>query len=238
MTPSRRNSWRRLTIGLWLAAVAAWAQEAPEPVVLTLLGTNYTAGELGIENGADDRRRVLAVLTKIQHGILGTYGQRAEFEVSEAELAEYCRQLIPAGEELGSKLDTSDWFEKTWAEWQDGGERSDERIMAASDIRSWKINQSLFERYGGRVYGATMCPPLALEAGWAYLAEREKAGDFAIPDAGLRAEYWKRLREMKPPAALEIDGLATFARSPGEYVKQQVLEFGHRRGMVPPVPVP
>lgn len=237
MTPSRRKSWRRLTIGLWLAAVAAWAQ-APEPIVLTLLGTNYTARELGIENGTDDRRRVLAVLTKIQHGILGTYGLRAEFEVSETELKEYCRQLIPAGEELGSKMDTSDWFEETWAKWQDGGERSNERIMAASDIRTWKINKSLFERYGGRVYGVTMCPPLALEAGWAYLAEREEAGDFAIPDAGLRAEYWKRLREMKPPATIEIDGPASFARSPGEYMKQQILEFGRRRGMVPPAPAP
>ena len=49
--------------------------------------------------------------------------------------------------------------------------------------RSWKINQSLFEGCGGRVYGVATCPPLALEAGWAYLEEREEAGDFAIPDA-------------------------------------------------------
>lgn len=236
MAMSRTGAGWLLAVGLWTAA--AWAPAAPEPVVLTVLGTNCTARELGIENGTDERRRVLAVLTKIQHGILGTYGLRAEFEVGEAELKEYCRQLIPADAELGSKMDTSNWFEETWAKWQDGGERSEERIMAASDIRSWKINKSLFERYGGRVYGATMCPPLALEAGWAYLAEREAAGDFAIPDAGLRAEYWKRLRELKPPEATEIDGPPAFARSPGEYMKQQVLEFGRSRGRGPPASPP
>ncbi len=238
MALSRRIGGRRLAIALWLAPFAAGAQAAPEPVVLTVLGTNCAARELGIENGTDERRRVLAVLTKIQQGILGSYGMRPEFEVAEAELKEYCRQLVPAGAELGSKIDTSDRWEKTWAEWQDGGTRADERAMAASDIRSWKINKSLFERYGGRVYAVPMCPPLALEAGWAYLAEREAAGDFAIPDAELRAEYWKRLREMAPPASAEIDGAAAFARSPGEYMKQQVLEFGRRRGRIPPAPTP
>ena len=232
----RMRSWGMLAAVLWAATAAA--QEAPEPVVLTVLGTNYVARELGIENGADERRRALAVLVQIQRGIFDAYGMRAEFEVGEAELKEYCRQLIPTGAELGSTIDTSNWFEKTWAEWQEGGTRSDERAMAASDIHLWKISQSLFERYGGRVYGVPMGPPLALEANWAYLAEREEAGDFAIPDAELRAEYWKRLRELKPPEATEIDGPATFARSPGEYMKQQVLEFGRRRGRVPPAPPP
>ena len=236
MEMSRASVGRWLAVGLW--ASAAWAQPAPEPVVVTVLGTNYVARELGIENGADERRRALAVLVQIQRGIFDAYGMRAEFEVGEAELKEYCRQLIPTGAELGSTIDTSNWFEKTWAEWQEGGTRSDERAMAASDIHLWKISQSLFERYGGRVYGVPMGPPLALEANWAYLAEREAAGDFAIPDAELRAEYWKRLRELKPPEATEIDGPATFARSPGEYMKQQVLEFGRRRGRVPPAPPP
>lgn len=236
MEMSRASVGRWLAVGLW--ASAAWAQPAPEPVVVTVLGTNYVARELGIENGADERRRALAVLVQIQRGIFDAYGMRAEFKVGEAELKEYCRQLIPTGAELGSTIDTSNWFEKTWAEWQEGGTRSDERAMAASDIHLWKISQSLFERYGGRVYGVPMCPPLALEANWAYLAEREAAGDFAIPDAELRAEYWKRLRELKPPEATEIDGPATFARSPGEYMKQQVLEFGRRRGRVPPAPPP
>lgn len=233
---SRASVGRWLAVGLW--ASAAWAQEAPEPVVVTVLGTNYAARELGIENGADGRRRALAVLAQIQRGIFGAYGMRAEFEVGEAELKEYCRQMIPTGAELGSTIDTSNWFETTWAEWQDGGPRSDDRAMAASDIRAWKVNKSLFERYGGRVYGMPMSPPLALEAGWAYLAEREEAGDFAIPDAELRAEYWKCLRELKPPASSEIDGAAAFARSPGEYMKRQALEFGRRRGRVPLAPPP
>ena len=88
------------------------------------------------------------------------------------------------------------------------------------------------------MYGVATCPPLALEAGWAYLEEREEAGDFAIPDAGgVRTEYWKRFREMKPRPAAEIDGAAALAQTPGEYRKQQMLEFG-RRGRVPPAPPP
>ena len=79
----------RASVGRWLAvglgAPAAWAQPAPEPVVVTVLGTNYVARELGIENGADERRRALAVGVQIQRGIFDAYGMRAEFEVGEAD---------------------------------------------------------------------------------------------------------------------------------------------------------
>ena len=53
MEMSRASVGRWLAVGLW--ASAAWAQPAPEPVVVTVLGTNYVARELGIENGADEQ---------------------------------------------------------------------------------------------------------------------------------------------------------------------------------------
>lgn len=209
----------------------------PEPVVLTLLGTNCTARELGIENGTDDRHRVLAVLTKIQHGILGTYGLRAEFEVSEAELKAYCRQLIPAGKELGSKMDASNWFEKTWTKWQDGGERSGGRIMAASDIARGKSTRAFSRAAADACTGwrrALHSPSRRAGPIWRNARKRETS---RFPMRRVRTEYWKRLREIKPRPAAEIDGAAALAQTPGEYRKQQRLESG-RRGRVPPAPPP
>jgi hypothetical protein len=236
MKTKRARRWIGLAMWLWAAAV--FAQESPEPVVLTVLGTNYLAVELG--NGADtnDLRCLLAIASKIQRVVMGAYLARDEFNASEEELKEFLRQQIPTGEELGMKFGTSNGFEETWAEWQKGGSQYAQRVIATCELQAWKAQKSLFERYGGRVYETTMSFPLAIEAGWDYLAEREAAGDFTIHDEAMRSNFWGWLERTAATLSPEEVGREAYARPPGELIKKQVLEYSPEKGRAPPAPVP
>ena len=221
----RMRSWGMLAAVLWAATAAA--QEAPEPVVLTVLGTNYTARELGIEPGADDVRSMVAVAEKIQGAVWGNYGNKEEFQISEEELKEFCRRSIPTAEEAGTICSLTNLFEETWAEWQ----RDDPAGREARESSTWflqerKIQESLFSRYGGRVAIYSFNAPYAFDAACAYLAERETAGDFVIHDEALRALFWSMVRTLpKEPLLSEEEGRAAFAVHPAERWKQQLLEI-------------
>ncbi len=62
--------------------------------------------------------------------------------------------------------------------------------MAASMIRQWKINRSLYKEYGGRVIFQQLGPE-PLDAYREYLEARRKAGDFEILDPGAKQVFWE-----------------------------------------------
>lgn len=238
MAMNQRKRWLFWAAVLWTAA--AGAQEAAEPVVLTVLGTNYTARELGIESDADDARRVAAVAEKIRGAVWENYENKDEFQISEEELKEFCRRSMPTDEEAGTTCDLSSMFEEIWAEWQrDDPAGREARGFARAMLQDWKINRALFARYGGRVSLNGFNMPLAFDAVRSFCREREAAGDFVIHDETMRDLFWKRMQTLpKEPLLSEEDGRAALAEHPGERWKRHLLEFGRQRGMVPPAPNP
>lgn len=232
----RRRIWAAAI--LW-AAVAA-AQTAPEPIVLTVLGTNRTARDLGIEPDALAIRRLSVLETKIQEVVWASQLKNGEFEIDEEELKEFCRRSIPSAEEAGTASVPSNLFETTWAEWhRDDPAGREARAFARWRLQDWKIQNALFGRYGGRVFLDGFNMPQAFDAVRALFREREAAGDYAIRDETLRDLFWQRMQTLpKEPLLSEEEGRAALAVHPGERWKRHLLEFARERGMMPPAPHP
>ena len=64
------------------------------------------------------------------------------------------------------------------------------RRMGHDLIRQWKINQSLYDTYGGRIIYQQLGPE-PLDAYRQYFEERREAGDFWIADAGMAESFWQ-----------------------------------------------
>jgi heat shock protein HslJ len=64
------------------------------------------------------------------------------------------------------------------------------RQMAQSVIRQWKINQSLFQAYGGRIIYQQLGPE-PLDANRQHLEGLQAAGDLAIVDPAMAAAFWR-----------------------------------------------
>lgn len=63
------------------------------------------------------------------------------------------------------------------------------RSMAESIIRQWKINRSLYDRYGGRIIYQQLGPE-PLDAYQLFLEQRHAEGAFAIHDPALEQGFW------------------------------------------------
>ena len=64
------------------------------------------------------------------------------------------------------------------------------RDMGRAMIRQWKLNKSLYERYGGRIIFQQLGPE-PLDAYRRYLEERQAAGDFRIHDEAMADAFWR-----------------------------------------------
>ncbi|MCB1866262.1 MAG: META domain-containing protein [Chromatiales bacterium] len=64
------------------------------------------------------------------------------------------------------------------------------RNMAQALIRQWKINRSLYGRYGGRIIYQQFGPE-PIDAFRRFLMEREANGAFAINDPAVAARFWE-----------------------------------------------
>lgn len=67
--------------------------------------------------------------------------------------------------------------------------RQFQRELAQQFVMSWKINRSLFQKYGGRVI-FQQAGPEPLDAYRDFLKEQEKHGAFRINDATCAAGFW------------------------------------------------
>lgn len=68
--------------------------------------------------------------------------------------------------------------------------RAMKRNMALHFVKTWKINKSLYERYGGRVI-FQQAGPEPLDAYRSFLKEQEKKGAFQIVNKDYEAPFWK-----------------------------------------------
>lgn len=86
--------------------------------------------------------------------------------------------------------------------------------MAASIIRQWKINRSLYEQYGGRVIYQQLGPE-PLDAYREYLESRRDAGAFEILDGAARQAFWDYFtNEQKHSFMDDASAKQAFARPP------------------------
>ena len=229
MKTKRAGRWIGLAAILW--AAGAVAQEAPEPVVLTVLGTNYTAKALGVEVGSFPDLLLTRTLMTIQTGIMGAFMEKLNYQPSEEELKQYCRRMAPTAEDMASVLGSAHsmsseaLFEHTWQEWQHGADDQFGMMSTSvNQLKEWKFNKALFDLYGGRVF-VDRWVPQAYEAAHAYLAERETAGDFTIRDADLRERYWALVRTPPPLSTVsEEEGRAALAEHPADRQKRETVK--------------
>lgn len=64
------------------------------------------------------------------------------------------------------------------------------RNMAQSIVRQWKINRSLYERYGGRVIYQQLGPE-PLDAYRNFLEHKQREGAFTIDDKAMADRFWR-----------------------------------------------
>lgn len=99
-------------------------------------------------------------------------------------------------EKKKSELEMTESILKTQQETAEGAKAMEVQLrpimrkMAAQQVRMWKINQSLFRKYGGRViFQQAGVEPL--DAYRDFLKAEEKKGTFRIIDKVAEASFWK-----------------------------------------------
>jgi hypothetical protein len=73
-------------------------------------------------------------------------------------------------------------------------ERAGERAVAEQFVKAWKVNKSLYEKYGGRVI-FQQAGPEPLDAYRKFLLEQEQKGAFRIDDEEAGVAFWKYFKD-------------------------------------------
>jgi len=142
---------------------ATEAQEAGEPVVAVVLGEEIHR-EPGMDGG------------ELMGVVLGTLLERYAEE----------HDLEPTGEEIDVLVERMEVP-------GDGEDRQSERREVAREfVRRFKIDQSLYQEYGGRVIFQQMGPE-PIDAYREFLEDRQEAGAFRILDRDLADGFWEYL---------------------------------------------
>ncbi|GEM_PF-5051887 len=189
---------------LCLSAVAGPSEDAGEPLVLMVLGRSYTALELGLSANASECRDLEPLTKAIIGPLFADYITENRLSVSDEELRDFCRRQLPEGE----------LFSEVWAEWSSHGARWRERQEAVMQLTVWKLQLSLFNRYGGRVTKTPGVQPQAYDAMFAYIAERGKAGDVIFFDDHLELRFWECFRQPSAPLLSEEEGRPLLEANP------------------------
>jgi hypothetical protein len=121
--------------------------------------------------------------------------RRAEVEVLRGKLA---APDLPGNEreKLGSRLELLERLLKSVAEMEAYREEHGEEMAAAERevaehfVQGWKLNRSLYERYGGRVI-FQQAGPEPVDAYRAFLEEQRDEGAFQILAPDLEKEFWR-----------------------------------------------
>lgn len=201
-----------LAFGLWVLLVAAQAQKnygPPDaPLVAEVLGTKVHthdssemqaviigklvdryAADQGIEVEPeeidayiDSLRRVAEQDRRRQEARREELTRKLESKtLSDAERQSLSSELATLNETLANL----DGFERSAAE-----DQAARRQVATAFIRQWKINQALYQQYGGRII-YQQGGPEPLDAYRTFLQAREGRGAFKILDPAFEAEFWK-----------------------------------------------
>lgn len=172
---------------------------------------------------ASEAKGAKELASLVQQRLLDAYAQRHGLEPTEAELRPLLRSFEEAGkkaeesmkrvrqqriEEIRKKLAAPDLdpaerrrLTANLADWQrppEGFEakaREGDLKMASALVQNWKVQRSLYKRYGGRVLVSSFGFHVAIDAMKQFLQEEEKRGAFEIPDPGLRAAFWAAIAD-------------------------------------------
>ncbi len=197
---------RCLAVGVVLSSAMAFAEQINESPVLTVLGKAYTASELGLTSTAAECRELEPLTKGVIGPLFADYIEKAEISVSEEDLRDFCRRQLSEGE----------LFTEVWPEWAPQGMRWRARQKALIQLMGWKLQLSLFNRYGGRVIHNEWAQPQAFDAMFAYVVERETDGDFSIHDAQLKLRFWECLRQPSALLLSEEEGRPILEAHPAE----------------------
>ena len=154
----------------------------------------------------------------VQQRLLDAYAQKHGLQPTEAELRPFLRSFEEAGkkaaesmkrvrqqriEEIRKKLEAPDLdpaerekLTANLADWErppadlEAKAREGDLKMASVLVQNWKVQRSLYRKYGGRVLVSSFGFHVAIDAMKQFLREEEKRGSFEIPDADLRAAFW------------------------------------------------
>jgi heat shock protein HslJ len=145
--------------------------------------------------------------------LLDDYAARNALEASEAAVDAYIADM-----DQHMRADLGDDYESGESLPLDEQAAMDEmrRSMAASMIRSWEINRSLYRTYGGRVIYQQFGPE-PLDAYVMFLREAQRDGRFQINDRALEAAFWAFFQdEQRHDFYPEAEAVDAFAQPPWE----------------------
>lgn len=100
------------------------------------------------------------------------------------------------------------------ADWERTSPDRDAEILEGSHkmmsalVQNWKVQRSLYQRYGGRVLVSSFGFNVAIDAMKRFLREEEKRGSFEVFDPDLRAALWRAVAD-----ETWADGVATGRRA-------------------------
>ncbi len=172
---------------------------------------------------ASEAKGAKELASLVQQRLLDSYAQKHGLQPTEAELRPLLRSFEEAGkkteesmkrvrqqriEEIRKKLEAPalDPAEREkltanladWERFPSGVEakaREGDRRMASVLVQNWKVQRSLYRRYGGRVLISSLGFHVAIDAMKQFFQEEEKRGSFEIPDPDLRAAFWKAVTD-------------------------------------------
>lgn len=122
----------------------------------------------------EDRRRQEARRTELAQKLEAKTLSAAERQALSSELATLNEVLASLDETARSATE----------------DQAARRQVAAAFIRHWKINQALYQQYGGRII-YQQGGPEPLDAYRTFLQAREQQGAFKILNPAFAAEFWK-----------------------------------------------
>jgi len=154
----------------------------------------------------------------IQKQLLHAYAKRSRLEPTEAELQPLLDSLQESSmnekiaismkrsrdrriAEIRAKLEAPDLsaaererLTADLAEWEKSPTQLDiapgDREFMSILVENWKVQRSLYQRYGGKVLVSSLGTHVAIDAMKKFLEEEEKSGSFEIFDPDLRAAFW------------------------------------------------
>ena len=101
--------------------------------------------------------------------------------------------------------------------------RASRRNVAQHFVRSWKINKSLFERYGGRVI-FQQAGPEPVDAYRDFLREQERNGAFTILNKELEPSFWNYFTNDKMHTFYPNDEGKKFMQTPWWMMEKPIDE--------------
>lgn len=113
-----------------------------------------------------------------------------EEKLPESERQRLEEQLENLESILASDAEQEEFARSHWGDQTEAMQRRSRERIARQMITSWKVNRSLYERYGGRVI-FQQAGPEPVDAYRMFLEEHRDAGDFEILDEGLREQFWR-----------------------------------------------